>query len=313
MFLDRIPEGAEDARAALVLAREVGYLAGEANALLCMAIAAYYVDDFENAVLMALQACRIDPAAIPGDTARDCRMFLTLALKEAGEVTAAQAACTEALALAREAGDLQAETASTIILVDLDLRADHLADASEHLRAAITLAARIRDRLRLWDCLPLGAELCAASGRWAEAVTVWAAHHAFTEDTGLTPTAPTMRRRQESLRKAAQALGPAPTRTAEERGAAMTLQTAAEFARMLTEQEPRAPAAPGVSAELPGLSVRERELVALVAQGHTDAQIASQLYISISTVRSHLDRIRDKTTCRRRADLTRLALRAGLA
>jgi hypothetical protein len=28
----------------------------------------------------------------------------------------------------------------------------------------------------------------------------------------------------------------------------------------------------------------------------------------ICTVRSHLDRIRDKTGCRRRADLTRLAL-----
>jgi DNA-binding CsgD family transcriptional regulator len=56
------------------------------------------------------------------------------------------------------------------------------------------------------------------------------------------------------------------------------------------------------------LSARERELVTLVAQGLTDAQ----LYISIRTVRSHLDRIRDKTGCRRRADLTRLALAAGL-
>jgi DNA-binding CsgD family transcriptional regulator len=37
-------------------------------------------------------------------------------------------------------------------------------------------------------------------------------------------------------------------------------------------------------------------------------QVAAELYISVSTVRSHLDRIRDKTGCRRRADLTRLAL-----
>jgi DNA-binding CsgD family transcriptional regulator len=68
---------------------------------------------------------------------------------------------------------------------------------------------------------------------------------------------------------------------------------------------------PGLADELRGpavgrspgqLSVRERELVVLVAQGHTDAQIAAQLYISIRTVRSHLDRIRDKTGCRRRAD-----------
>jgi DNA-binding CsgD family transcriptional regulator len=36
-----------------------------------------------------------------------------------------------------------------------------------------------------------------------------------------------------------------------------------------------------------------------------------QLFISVRTVRTHLDRIRDKTGCRRRADLTRLALSAG--
>ena len=60
------------------------------------------------------------------------------------------------------------------------------------------------------------------------------------------------------------------------------------------------------------LSARERELVTLVAEGRTDAQIAAQLYISVSTVRSHLDRIRDKSRCRRRADLTRLALQEGL-
>jgi len=60
------------------------------------------------------------------------------------------------------------------------------------------------------------------------------------------------------------------------------------------------------------LSARERELVILVARGRTDAQIAADLYISVRTVHTHLDRIRDKTGCRRRADLTRLALQAGL-
>ena len=62
---------------------------------------------------------------------------------------------------------------------------------------------------------------------------------------------------------------------------------------------------------LPRLSPRERELITLVAQGRTDAQIAAQLYITVRTVSSHLDRIRDKTGCRRRADITRLALSAG--
>jgi DNA-binding CsgD family transcriptional regulator len=60
------------------------------------------------------------------------------------------------------------------------------------------------------------------------------------------------------------------------------------------------------------LSARERELLILVAQGRTDAQIAAELCISPRTVNSHLDRIRGKTGCRRRPDLTRLALQAGL-
>jgi DNA-binding CsgD family transcriptional regulator len=86
----------------------------------------------------------------------------------------------------------------------------------------------------------------------------------------------------------------------------MTLAAAAEFVTMLATPEPAAPARQG------RLSPRERELVTLVAQGRTDTQIAAQLYISVRTVRSHLDRIRDKTGCRRRADLTRLALQIGL-
>jgi DNA-binding CsgD family transcriptional regulator len=62
----------------------------------------------------------------------------------------------------------------------------------------------------------------------------------------------------------------------------------------------------------PRLSARESELIGLVAAGLTDAQVAQRLFISIRTVQSHLDRIRDKTGCRRRADLTRYAILNGL-
>jgi DNA-binding CsgD family transcriptional regulator len=60
------------------------------------------------------------------------------------------------------------------------------------------------------------------------------------------------------------------------------------------------------------LSEREREIVALLAAGATDAQIAKQLFLSVNTVRSHLDRIRDKTGARRRTDLVRYAIQAGI-
>jgi len=113
-------------------------------------------------------------------------------------------------------------------------------------------------------------------------------------------------RRRECLRRIEGVLEPAQVRDAEARGARMTLAAATEFAAMLTAPRETAP-------ELAdGLTGRERELVTLVAQGATNAEIAAKLFISVRTVSSHLDRIRDKTGCRRRADLTRLALRDGL-
>ena len=60
------------------------------------------------------------------------------------------------------------------------------------------------------------------------------------------------------------------------------------------------------------LSEREREIVALLAGGATDAQIAARLFLSVNTVRSHLERIRDKTGARRRAELVRYAIQAGI-
>jgi non-specific serine/threonine protein kinase len=60
------------------------------------------------------------------------------------------------------------------------------------------------------------------------------------------------------------------------------------------------------------LSEREREIVALLAGGATAAQIAEQLFLSVNTVRSHLERIRDKTGARRRAELVRYAIGAGI-
>jgi DNA-binding NarL/FixJ family response regulator len=60
------------------------------------------------------------------------------------------------------------------------------------------------------------------------------------------------------------------------------------------------------------ITAREREILELVAGGETDQDIADQLTISVRTVHSHLDRIRDKTGSRRRADLTRFAIEHGI-
>ena len=78
-------------------------------------------------------------------------------------------------------------------------------------------------------------------------------------------------------------------------------------ADLIRKNRERAPAADEYA-----LTAREEEILVLVAQGETDQDIADRLQISIRTVRTHLDRIRDKSGRRRRADLTRFAYEHGL-
>ena len=305
--LGRISEAAQDGRRALAVARELGFAAGEVNALGALSVAAVDAGDLDGAVQLARQAGQV-PGDIPGWVARTRSIYLTIALTETGDLTAAQHACAAGLARSRDAADQGSIADLLTRMAMLDLMAGRTQDATAHMREALQIAVRADMALYVDNALDCCGFLCAATGRHLEAVTVWAAAAAFSRHQGTAGPPAEVRRREEPLRKARHVLGAARTRAAEERGAAMSRATATEFVLMLTAPDPSAGAAPGPKT----LSTRERELVTLVAQGRTDAQIAAQLYISIRTVRSHLDRIRDKTGARRRADLTRLALQAGL-
>jgi predicted ATPase/DNA-binding CsgD family transcriptional regulator len=303
---NRVAEGIEDARRAVALACKIGHPAGEALALTNLGAGAYYTGNLADAMAWAREVQRIDPAGIPGWIARLSNDQLMLALLDSGDVSSAWQRGVDGLVLARRAGDLVILAYCLGHMAHMDQRARRISEGWVHLRESIEIATRVGHPGAILECVGIGGDLCATMQRWAEAVTLWAAVDAQVLDGDLTIVQQDVDRRQAPLRKARQALGPARTRAAEQRGAAMALATAAEFLILLATAEPDALAGRGQ------LSPRERELVSLVAQGHTDAQIASQLYISVRTVRSHLDRIRDKTGCRRRADLTRLALQAGL-
>jgi two-component system response regulator NreC len=60
------------------------------------------------------------------------------------------------------------------------------------------------------------------------------------------------------------------------------------------------------------LSERELEVLKLIALGHTNSEIASQLYLSVRTVESHRAHIQQKTRRSSRAELVRYALEHGL-
>jgi two-component system, NarL family, response regulator NreC len=71
--------------------------------------------------------------------------------------------------------------------------------------------------------------------------------------------------------------------------------------------EPAQPAGPPDD-----LSEREVEVLRMIALGHTNSEIAEQLYLSIRTVESHRAHIQQKLRRSSRADLVRYALDHGL-
>jgi DNA-binding CsgD family transcriptional regulator len=305
-------QAAADARTALELARQIGYAAGEAKALIELSLAALYADQGKDAVGWAKQADQIDENRMSDWCARDVKYCVAFVLVNAGHADGTQYLCEQALARARAAGDLGAQADLLHLMAAVAFMTRRLADAGGHLREAAGLAVQGGYLLRLIDILEETGYLCAATGRYAEAISLWSARAAQNAAAGLLVDTPQEEHRREPvLREITRALGQQQLKAAEARGAAMTLAAAVEFAVMMTEQDTSAPA-PAITSEPGSLSARERELVSLVAQGRTDAEIAEKLFITISTVRTHLDRIRDKSGYRRRADLTRLALQQGI-
>lgn len=75
-------------------------------------------------------------------------------------------------------------------------------------------------------------------------------------------------------------------------------------ARMAAEPPPSGPP--------DDLTERELEVLRLIALGHTNAEIAQQLYLSIRTVESHRAHIQQKVRRSSRAELVRYALDHGL-
>ena len=84
----------------------------------------------------------------------------------------------------------------------------------------------------------------------------------------------------------------------------MTRRLVAEFACRAKKPHP--------AAELDAITQREREEMALVADGLTNDEIAKKLYMSPATVRTHVSRAMTKLGVRDRAQLGVLAYETGL-
>ena len=82
--------------------------------------------------------------------------------------------------------------------------------------------------------------------------------------------------------------------------------------RLIEEFARRPEPAPEPAPELAALTEREREVLALVGRGLSNAEIAERLYVSPATAKTHVSHIMTKVYARDRAQLVVMAYESGL-
>jgi len=87
---------------------------------------------------------------------------------------------------------------------------------------------------------------------------------------------------------------------------------APSITRRLIQEFSRRPVAPAPPAGLAELTDREREVLVLMARGLSNAEIAAQLFVAETTVKTHVGRVLHKLRLRDRAQAVVLAYESGL-
>jgi DNA-binding NarL/FixJ family response regulator len=82
--------------------------------------------------------------------------------------------------------------------------------------------------------------------------------------------------------------------------------------RLIEEFAAHQPASAALQPELDTLTEREREVMAAVARGLSNAEIADELFMSHATAKTHVSRLLTKLNARDRAQLVVIAYEAGV-
>jgi predicted ATPase/DNA-binding CsgD family transcriptional regulator len=297
-------EAACAAQLALDLARARADRLGAARALAALAFIGVYGGDYDDAKGFGEQAVELLHEWETRDEAWEPIAAAAVANCFAGDLNTADAHASRALALAEQRGSPFQRAWAHSMLANI---AGLLGDAGkeiEHGLRCLELSVDIASRRTLCNALMCLAQASGLLRNYELGATLAAAVGAIAHREGFALPPGFARYLRLDLYASSFGIDPGPLSLAYERGKTMNTADVVELARTVTALRGDDSSRGGSAARL---SSREGDLVRLVAEGLTDAQIGERLCISIHTVRSHLDRIRDKTGARRRADLTRLA------
>ena len=348
VWLGRLEWSRRHARRAVELSRQVGRPGWEASGLVGLGAAAVLQGDHYGAQdwLSKAQAVLQEHALEGSQYEMHLRPWLALSAYVSGDLETARSTAAEIVRIGRNGGSRWDEALGEWLLGLVAHVEDRDDDARTHLessravstdlpfplplgRSLLGLAQLARedehlderwelaheslevldgydDRLGAAAALETIADLAATRGEHDRAFRLLGASHAFHTDAGLARF-PRQADRFERARDAAQAgLDPGDASACWEEGSALSLADAVAYARRGRgeRQRPRVGWA--------SLTPAERDVVRLVAEGHTNAEIGDQLFISVNTVKKHLTNVYAKVDVDGRADLAAQVARRDL-
>jgi non-specific serine/threonine protein kinase len=228
-----------------------------------------------------------------------------------GDVERGESLAEESLALARTIGFIPNIIGGLGLLGDAARLRNHYNEAGSRYRESLRRARDLGDRSALALAAIRLAGLWAAQGRSRPAARLFGAVERWRGVAGAGRGDLFSRERHDrDVAATRTALGEAIFDAAWAEGLALPLEVAAAEALAL---EPPAEAAVGGSEPTPGpLTVREREVAGLIAQGQTNRQIGVALSISPNTVERHVENILNKLGLTSRSQIAAWAVTHGL-
>jgi DNA-binding CsgD family transcriptional regulator len=195
---------------------------------------------------------------------------------------------------------------SLLGLAGLAREDEDLDEAWEQAHDSLAVLDDYGDRVGAAAALEMIADLGVALGEPERSLRLLAASQRFHTDTGIARF-PVQADRFDRARTAAQAaLEPTDAAACWDAGGELSLPDAVAYARRGRgeRQRPRIGWA--------SLTPVERDVVRLVAAGHTNAEIGQRLFISVNTVKKHLSHVYTKVDVDGRADLAAQVARRDL-
>lgn len=212
----------------------------------------------------------------------------------------------EALQVARAVGNRRHTSRALYGLGLIAQRRGEPTQARVLIEEAIAIVTEFGDRWFLTGSVLALAAINQAEGRPGATAELLGAAEALQEDMGM-PSPPFLTAQADRLAAAARReLGVQPWAAHWDKGRRAPLQETLKAVRPTPPTEPP-PAADGTR-----LTRREGEILRLVAQGLSDADVAAELVVSRRTVHAHLRSVYRKLNVRSRSAATRYAIKHGL-